>query len=302
MYWEKYVPVAERQAKARKQLDKQRKKGKTFYPLDDVPRCIAKSFWGKRWCDHIEEFSDCANRLPRGRTYVRNGSVCHLHIQKGKVEAKVIGSSLYDVEVKIRTLANSKWTSIKKQCSGKIGSLLELLQGKISEDVMDIVTEERQGLLPLPSEISYDCSCPDGANMCKHVAAVLYGIGSRLDDEPETLFMLRDVDPQALVSQKLTLPSTAEDDATIADDSLGALFGIEMEKSTPTKKPKVRAPKAFTGAAIRKLRARKKMTVSQFSRELGVTTTSVTRWEGTRGTLKLQSRPYQALVNLHINE
>ena len=175
--WAPYVPVAERRRRAMKKMESLRKKGVAVQPVRIDGRKIAKTFWGEAWCDHLEAFSDFENRLPRGRTYVRNGSVCHLAVAKGRIEAKVSGSELYTVRVEIKTLVNKKWKAIKGRCSGQIGSLLELLQGRLSDQVMQVVTDRREGLFPLPGEISLQCSCPDSAVMCKHVAAVLYGVG-----------------------------------------------------------------------------------------------------------------------------
>ena len=169
--------------RAMKKMDALRKKGVDIQPVEIDGRKIAKTFWGEAWCDHLESFSDFENRLPRGRTYVRNGSVCHLAIAKGQIEAKVSGSELYNVKVDIKTLPGKKWTAIKGRCSGQIGSLLELLQGRLSDHVMEVVTDRKEGLFPLPGEMSFKCSCPDWAVMCKHVAAVLYGVGARLDTQ-----------------------------------------------------------------------------------------------------------------------
>ncbi len=299
MRWAKYVPVAERRAKASSKLAQLAKKKKfKVQPLGDVPRCIVKSFWGKKWCSHIEGFSDYDNRLPRGRTYVRNGSVCHLAIRKGKIDAKVTGSSLYDVKVEIKTLASETWTAIKEKCSGQIGSLLELLNGTISEEVMTVVTESDHGLLPRDSEISYDCSCPDWADMCKHVAAVLYGIGSRLDHDPEALFTLRGVNAEELIAQDLSLLGADSGEASIADDDLSELFGIDMEEAeAPSSKKK--APDSFTGAAIRKLRVSKGMSVSAFADTLGVSSASVARWEKVKGPVKLQAWSHESLSEIY---
>src|SRR5689334_8221238 len=193
--WKPYVSIAERKSQAAKQIEKMRKKGRVIEPVEIKGKAIAQKFWGKRWCDHLESFADYENRLSRGRTYVRNGSVCHLRLQEGSAEALVSGSSLYTVEIKIKTLLLNKWKSIKEKCIGHVGSLLDFLQGKISDHVMKIVSNEQEGLFPQSDEIDYSCSCPDFAGMCKHVAAVLYGIGSRLDTNPELLFHLRGVDP-----------------------------------------------------------------------------------------------------------
>ena len=197
--WAPYVPVAERRRRAKKKMEALRKKGVDVQPVEIEGRQIANTFWGKAWCDHLESFSDFENRLPRGRTYVRNGSVCHLAIAKGSIEAKVSGSELYTVKVSIKTLPSKKWTSLKQRSAGQVGSLLELLQGKLSEHVMEVVTDRKEGLFPLPGEISFHCSCPDWASMCKHVAAVFYGIGARLDAKPELLFLLRGVNHEELI-------------------------------------------------------------------------------------------------------
>jgi len=227
--WGRYVPVAERRAKAWREMDKLRKQGKDIQPVNLDGRTIARSFWGKGWCDHLESFSDYANRLPRGRTYVRNGSVCHLDIRPGRVEAVVSGSELYQVVIRIRELKAATWTAIKDKCAGHIGSMLELLQGKLSDQVMAIVTHRHHGLFPQPGEMAFDCSCPDWAVMCKHVAAVLYGVGSRLDSRPELLFLLRDVDAQELIATEMALPDAAAAGDTLADDQLGAIFDIDLD-------------------------------------------------------------------------
>jgi uncharacterized Zn finger protein/DNA-binding transcriptional regulator YiaG len=234
--WGRYVPVAERRAKARLEMEKLRKKGKNIQPISLDGRTIARSFWGKGWCDHLESFSDYANRLPRGRTYVRNGSVCHLDIRPGRIEAIVSGSELYNIVIRIKELKATTWASIKNTCSGHIGSLLELLQGKLSDQVMAIVTDRHHGLFPQPGEIALDCSCPDWADMCKHVAAVLYGVGSRLDSQPELLFLLRGVDAQELIATEMALPGAdvGVTDDILADEQLGAIFGIDFDTETDT--------------------------------------------------------------------
>ena len=231
--WAPYVPVAQRRRDALKKMDALRKKGVDIQPVTIEGRKIAGSFWGEAWCDHMESFSDFENRLPRGRTYVRNGSVCHLAIAKGNIEAKVSGSELYTVKVSIKTLPDKKWTAIKGRCSGQIGSLLELLQGKLSDHVMEVVTDRKEGLFPLPGEMSFQCSCPDSARMCKHIAAVLYGIGARLDTKPELLFTLRGVDHEELIAadaeQAVAAATSRGKSKRLAADDIGAVFGIEID-------------------------------------------------------------------------
>ena len=242
MEWRPYVPVAVRHARARREMNRLRKKGKSIQPVEIEGRTIARSFWGKRWCDHLESFSDYANRLPRGRTYVRNGSVCHLEIHPGRIGAIVMGSELYDVTIRIGKLKAAVWKSIKHRCSGQIGSMLELLQGKLSKQVMGVVTDRQHGLFPKPGEIRFDCSCPDWAAMCKHVASVLYGVGSRLDDRPESLFLLRGVDTAELIATGMALPGDAATDDALADDALAGIFGIDLDTGdAPPPAPKAPA-------------------------------------------------------------
>lgn len=231
--WRPYVPVSTRRAQARKKMDSLRKKGVDIQPVTIEGRKIAKTFWGAAWCDHLESFSDYANRLPRGRTYVRNGSVCHLEIKQGEILAKVSGSELYDLHIQIETLPAKKWTAIKGRCAGQVGSLLELLQGKLSDHVMQVVTDRNEGLFPLPSEISLKCSCPDWAVMCKHVAAVLYGVGARLDEQPELLFKLRGVDHEELIAADaeaaVSAATSRGKSKRLAGGELSDVFGIELD-------------------------------------------------------------------------
>lgn len=230
--WPRYVPVAERRAKAQKKVQQLRKKGKDVCPIQIEGRTIARSFWGQGWCTHLESFSDFSNRLPRGRTYVRNGSVCHLEIGPGQVRAMVSGSKIYNVTIGIKELSCAVWEEVKHKCAGSIGSMLELLQGRLSDEVMQVVTDARKGLFPRPEEISLHCDCPDWAVMCKHVAAVLYGVGHRLDQEPELLFTLRRVEARELISSDLSFleESSQVGEDTLSYDDVGNIFGIELDE------------------------------------------------------------------------
>jgi uncharacterized Zn finger protein len=227
-----YVSVGARRAQAARELAKLQKKGRTISPVVIEGRTIAGTFWGEAWCDNLERYSDFANRLPRGRTYVRNGSVVDLQVGPGSVTAIVSGSTLYDVKVTVGPVPRARWSAICQDCSGAIDSLVELLQGRLSEGVMTRLCEEKTGLFPSPKEILFTCSCPDWASMCKHVAAVLYGIGARLDHQPELLFTLRKVDQQDLIatagselSKKSKGPAGAK---VLVSDDLSEMFGIEM--------------------------------------------------------------------------
>jgi len=222
-----------------REAQKRMKKGQTLAPVVTAGRKIATTFWGAAWCDHLESHSDYANRLPRGRTYVRNGSVIHLEIGKGRVTALVQGSELYDVTVTIAPLAKGRWSQIVGACAGKIDSLVELLQGKLSRGVMEVVTHRESGLFPAPAQIELKCSCPDWAAMCKHVAAALYGVGARLDEKPELLFVLRDVDHLALIESAggaKPRGSRAGGGKLIAQKDVASVFGIELD--VPAARPK----------------------------------------------------------------
>ena len=233
--WKPYVPVAERRRKAAKKLAKMRKDSKSVAPVVIEGRTIAKSFWGKAWCDNLERYSDYENRLPRGRTYVRNGSVLDLQIAKGEVVAMVSGSELYTIKIAIAPVAVTRWQAICSDCSGSIDSLVELLQGKLAKGVMERVCRQGDGLFPAPGEIKLACSCPDWADMCKHVAAVLYGVGARLDESPEMLFVLRGVDEKDLVAGASGgLPVSKAPTSkrkVLADDDVAALFGLDMAEA-----------------------------------------------------------------------
>ncbi len=222
-----YSSASDKREAARRQKAKLEKSGRKLEPVLIQGLKIARSFWGKGWCEHLESFSDIYNRLERGRTYARNGSVLHLGVSPGSVEALVSGSSLYEVRIGVDPLAESLWQAIKEKCAGQVASMLELLQGQFSGQVMKIVTDRATGLFPQPSQIRLSCDCPDGARMCKHVAAVLYGVGNRLDDQPELLFRLRGVDPMELFSFGLNLP-VARGAELLPDDQLADIFGIEL--------------------------------------------------------------------------
>ena len=214
------------------QMEKLRKKGAVVSPVKIEGRKIATTFWGKAWCDNLESYRDYENRLPRGRTYVRNGSVVDLQIAPREVTAMVSGSSIYTVKITIGEVAKAQWKSICADCSGGIDSLVELLQGRFSKGVMERICRQGAGLFPKPSEIRFSCSCPDGASMCKHVAAVMYGVGARLDAKPELLFRLRAVNENDLVADiGAALPMSKQGPAAgkvLEADDMAALFGLDM--------------------------------------------------------------------------
>jgi len=229
--WSPYVSVAERRARAARAMKKRAGRGLAVEPVIIEGRNIAHSFWGQAWCSHLEAMGDLANRLPRGRSYVRNGSVCHLGIEPGRVHAFVMGNELYEVELSVARLPAASWRAIKARCAGAVGSVLELLEGRLSAQVMRVVTHAEAGLFPERRQLRMSCSCPDWASVCKHVAAVFYGVGARLDQRPELLFELRGVDHHDLIGEgvrALSQVTARGSGRRLASDDLGAVFGIDL--------------------------------------------------------------------------
>src|SRR6266700_2805330 len=255
--WRPYVSVAQRRRQAASEMAKLKKKGHPVSPVVVEGRTIVKTFWGKAWCENLERYSDFENRLPRGRTYVRNGSVIDLQIAPGEIKALVSGSEIYEVAVKVTPVAKARWKSICTDCAGAIDSLIELLQGRFSKGVMERVCRQKSGLFPSPDEIRLSCSCPDGAYMCKHVAAVLYGIGTRLDQQPELLFRLHNLDAQELIAgagQALPLAKKAPDTKKVlAGEDLSALFGLDMAADASPAKKQRQKPQRTAPAKKNKL-------------------------------------------------
>jgi uncharacterized Zn finger protein len=253
--WRPQVSMSERKLQALRKIEQLRKKGHAVSPVKIEGRAIATTFWGKAWCENLERYSDFANRLPRGRTYARNGSVIDLQIGPAEVKALVSGSSVYQVEVKITPVGKTRWKSICKDCAGAIDSLVELLQGRLSERVMERICRENTGLFPSAKEIDFSCSCPDWAFMCKHVAAVLYGIGARLDRQPELLFRLHKLHENELIRSTgtdLRLTRKGINSATIlSTDNLSELFGLDLAHS--------RAPSKLSASRPNSKKSRKEM-------------------------------------------
>ena len=242
-YYPPYVSVEQKKASGMLALAKLLKKSKRAAEpvvLAHRKRELTTTFWGKPWCENLERYADLANRLPRGRAYLRNGSVLDLSIAPGRVEAYVAGSELYRVTIEIAPLARDRWRRVVTRCTGRIGSLVGLLRGELSNDVLAALTDAKDGLFPEPRELSLDCSCPDSAEVCKHVAAVLYGVGLRLDVRPELFFVLRQADQAELLSSATAgaVPSGRPvAGKRIAEDRLSAVFGIELEDA-PVARPR----------------------------------------------------------------
>lgn len=313
-YYKPYVSLAKRRAAALKQLAQMKKAGRAIEPLGELAHRtkIATSFWGRAWCEHLESLGDYENRLPRGRTYVRNGSVLHLTIEEGKIIALVQGSEVYEQTILINPLPAAKWQRIKKRCGGGIGSIIELLQGKVSDEVMGTVTDPADGLFPTLKEIKLSCSCPDWASLCKHLAAILYGVGARLDQQPELLFKLRGVDHRELIDETAVATVLAGSGGssrrrTLDSTALNDVFGIELDASpAPAERGAEEAtvsptcpPFTPTGKSIAELRAAIGLTRMEFAEWIGVSAQSIALWEKQPGLLKIRAKSLENLEALH---
>ena len=233
----RYVSKAEKMARAEKKLIQLKKKKQDLRPVIIEGSAIARTWWGKAWNKNLERYADYSNRIGRGRSYVRCGSVLDLRIEAGAIKALVHGSRAkpYSITIKIKKLNRNVWQQIASGCSGMLESLEELLAGKFPKALEETFMQRDKGLFPSPKELEFDCSCPDWASMCKHVAATLYGVGARLDEDPSLFFTLRGVATEDLVSRSVStkaedLLKKASKKSTriIADADLSSVFGIEL--------------------------------------------------------------------------
>jgi uncharacterized Zn finger protein len=259
-----YVSVAEKRARARRKLEQLRKKHPDIRPVVIAGNTLVRTWWGKAWNGNLSKYADYANRIGRGRSYVRHGAVLDLQIKPGQIAALVQGSqgSPYTITIKIKPISESVWKQIKAACAGQLASLQELLEGRFPKGLAELFTAKGSGLFPAPQEIDFHCSCPDWAYMCKHVAAVLYGVGTRLDEDPSLFFVLRKVKMEDLITQAVRdkserlLKQAKKKTARVIDDAdLGEVFGIEMETAAAAEKESPgtgRRSKPRAGTASRK--------------------------------------------------
>ena len=297
-FYPPYVSVAEQKRRNAEVTKKLNAKDQALKPVCIVGSKIAKTFWGKAWCDNVESYQDYSNRLPRGRSYVRYGAVIDLQIFAGQVTAQVVGSASkpYQITIAIAPLAKPRWEELKRKCVGRIDSLLALVQGKMPPEILQEFCSQSQGLFPSPRDIAMRCNCPDSAGLCKHLAAVLYGIGARLDEDPKLFFTLRGLDERELIGDE-AVASLTEGAAEIAAPNLADVFGVEFDaledvqptraaapprpqppaattpQTTTPRPPAATTPQttAWTPEMVRKLRQRLAMTQSAFARLVGVT-------------------------------
>ena len=250
-YYNYYPPSltkAELNARAQGMAAKLAKKlGHPLQPVCIEGTKIAKTFWGKAWCDNIGTYQDNENRLPRGRSYVRSGSVIDLAVDPGYIAAWVAGSGSkpYEVEIKVAPLNNEQKERIRNACTAQPLSMLDLLQGKLPAPVLEMFRSGPDGIFPRLNELKLYCSCPDSSSLCKHLAAVLYGVGHRLDEKPELLFTLRGLDINSLVETSAgnaQAALTAPPETELGDADLSAVFGIDLAPADTMPSPTLARP------------------------------------------------------------
>jgi len=256
----RYVSVGEKRAKARRKLKQLKKKHPGIRPVVIEGNTLVRTWWGKAWNGNLSKYADYSNRVGRGRSYVRHGAVLDLQISPGQVKALVLGSrqSPYTVTMQIKPISKAIWTQIRAACEGQLASLQELLEGRFPKGLAELFTAKGSGLFPAPKEIEFKCSCPDWATMCKHVAAVLYGIGTRLDEDPSLFFVLRKMKMDDLITQAVRDKSTRllkqakkKTSRVIDDADLGDVFGIDLASAGVEKSGGSTATVVKPGAAVR---------------------------------------------------
>lgn len=282
-YYPPYVSVGERRAKAERKLRQLQKKYPNLQPVILEGQSLAKTWWGKSWNSNLERYADYSNRIGRGRSYVRHRAVLDLQLSPGKVTAMVQGSRSqpYDIVVKVDTLSAGNWATIREACEGCFDSLSELLAGKFPQALKDLFFEKGAGLFPAPRDIHFDCSCPDWASMCKHVAATLYGVGARLDNDPALFFTLRGINIDDLITQTVTdttqrlLHKAGRQSQNVLQDvDLGDVFGIQLD-DLEAPLPDVPSVQRTTSTAKKQTtKARQAASVSQSSRTAKQTKTT----------------------------
>ncbi|MBP5674639.1 MAG: helix-turn-helix domain-containing protein [Victivallales bacterium] len=304
-----YVTVAEKKRSYEQARRKLLKSGRGLHPVVIEGRTIARTFWGRAWCDNVESYQDYENRLGRGRSYVRNGAVLDLQIKPGEVTALVGGSygEPYEISIQIAPLDKSRWEDLKSRCTGRVSSMVDLLQGKLPREVLAEFCDKEHGLFPAPDEMRMSCSCPDYAGLCKHLAAVLYAIGARLDNSPELFFTLRGVDGQELVGSQMVENLTDGVDSELGNADLADVFGVEFDSpddvvaSSAPKKERPAAtpakPLFWTGDAVKALRSKLGWTQKKLAEAIHLPSiATISAWETRR--ILVSEKYFEALTQL----
>jgi uncharacterized Zn finger protein len=218
-YWETYQSTPRRPANGIKARTQRGKFGATW--------------WASRWIAALEKLVD-PNRLSRGRSYARSGQVVKLEIGRGGVAARVQGSrpTPYKVAITIRPLSDEQWAKVCDAMAAEAIYAARLLSGEMPEQIEEVFHAAGASLLPATlGDLTTDCSCPDWANPCKHVAAVQYLVGEQFDVDPFLMFELRgrSKDDIASALRARRVDSLAEPAAPLATESTPELTEADDE-------------------------------------------------------------------------
>lgn len=232
MSWPSREEAAEARERLTREIARRRAGGEILTALT-APKSghLCAHFWGRAWCRHLQEMTAYEGRLAPGRTCLRQGRVFDLTIHPGEVRAVVADQTLHTTRLHIRPLEAETWNRLQQAAAASAPSLLDLLAGRLGEDLLHLLCDPDSGLFPRANEIRFDCDCTDDAEPCKHAAAVFYGVGLHLDVHPAALFLLRGADPARLLAEAAreagaSLSTAAAD---LASEDLGALFGIDLD-------------------------------------------------------------------------
>jgi len=192
---------------------------------------MGATWWSKKWISLLDSFG-WSNRLARGRRYARSGQVVNVTINPGVITAKVQGtrSIPYDVVISIPPFTTSQWTKIFKELDAQAIYTAKLLASEMPSDIEDVFTRAQVSLFPQSKrDLTTECSCPDSANPCKHIAAVYYVIGEEFDRDPFLIFHLRGRSKEQILEalrhqRQETIPGEIKKEST------------KKKKSTPTSK------------------------------------------------------------------
>jgi uncharacterized Zn finger protein len=267
----------------------QLKKKQDLRPVIIDGGVIARTWWGKAWNKNLESYPEYASRSGRGRSSVGSGAILDLQVSAGEITALVQGSRAkpYQVLIRIQKLNKNTWNMVTSACEGKLGSIEELLVGKFPKAIEEAFMQPKTGLFPSPREIEFECTCPDWASMCKHIAATLYGIGARLDEDPTLFFTLRGVDMADLIkgtaSSKTNVPlqKTSQKSSPMTGNAhRSAARGADLEKATGSATSdsvaEIQTPESVRMADVRKVLKRQlKMDIklakkANYSKKYGV--------------------------------
>lgn len=198
--------------------------GTELHPVGASSRKLAEHFWGSAWMRHLALCEAGGLCLSPGRTLLRHGCVLDLEIAPCSIRALVSAQELYEVALTLEPLDEEKRLALRTACAGNVGSLVALLEGQANDDLLHTLCDPENGLLPAPEDWHMSCTCPDWAEPCPHAAAAIYAAGVLIDRDPSLLFVLRALDPSALIA-----PPAVDTDAFLDPADLGQTFGIDIE-------------------------------------------------------------------------